>query len=519
MSRSFLSFILLFSVSVSFAQLPEDALRYGFPLMGGTARNQAIGGAGASLGGDITAAHINPAGIGLYKNTELVLSPGFNFMTNKFNYRGQASKASDNAFNYGTSGLVFGHASRENPASGFAFSISVNQLANYNNHVEYRGLNKISSWSEQYVEQLTNDRASVSSAEQNYIFGASLAYWTYLVDTISDAQGNVIGYQSQAGVPGSETGPGGVNQHNVVDTRGGAHEIAFAFAGNRFNRFHFGASINLPVYSFTKDQTYTEEDATDNSSNFFKSFEYKEHYHTSGVGVNAKLGIIFRPIERLRLGLALHTPTFATLTDEISSSITTNTENYTTLPQPITKTSNSLLGGGGAGTYDYQLQTPFKVIASGSWVINEVGDVKQQKGFITADLELANYRGTRYSANVDASQDDIDYYDNLNKVIKDRYKNTINARIGGELKFSTIMARAGFAYLGSPYKDKQLSGRRMLASAGVGYRNKGFFLDLAYVHAFIKQSEVPYYLNDKPSPIADGKNSRGNVVLTFGIKI
>jgi hypothetical protein len=520
MRKLFLVVPLLLVFSFVFAQLPEDALRYGYPLAGGTARNQAIGGAGGSLGGDITAATINPAGIGLYKNTEIVLSPGWNLVNNKFVYRGQNSKNNANAFNYGTSGIVFGKINQYDPGKSVAFSLSVTQLANYNNHTEYSGLNKISSWSEQYVEQLTRDRASVSSAENNYIFGASLAYWTYLVDTIANAQGTVIGYQSQVPVPGSETGAGGVNQHNIVDTRGGAHEISFAFASNSYNKIHLGASLNIPVYSFTKDQVYTEEDASANPNNFFKSFEYKEHYTTTGLGFNLKIGAIIRPIERLRIGLAVHTPTFASMTDQISSSITTNTENYTTLPQPITKSSKDLGGGnGGVGTYEYSLTTPFKALASASWVINETGDVKKQLGFITGDIEFANYRGVRYSALQTGTQDDVDYYHNLNAVIKNRYKNTVNVRIGGELKFNTMMARAGFAYLGSPYKDKQLAGRRILASAGLGYRNKGFFVDLAYVHAFIKETNVPYYLNDKPNPIADGKNSRGNIVLTFGFKI
>lgn len=57
------------------AQLPDDALRYSYPFVSGTARSQAIGGAIGALGGDITAAHINPAGIGLYKTREIVLSP------------------------------------------------------------------------------------------------------------------------------------------------------------------------------------------------------------------------------------------------------------------------------------------------------------------------------------------------------------------------------------------------------------------------------------------------------------
>jgi long-subunit fatty acid transport protein len=113
----------------------------------------------------------------------------------------------------------------------------------------------------------------------------------------------------------------------------------------------------------------------------------------------------------------------------------------------------------------------------------------------------------------------VNYYNDLNEVIKERYRGALNLRVGGELKFKTIMTRLGFAYLGSPYAVDELKTNRMLLSGGLGYRNKGIFIDLTYVHALIKDTDVPYYLTDKPSPIADGKNNRGNVVLTFGIKI
>ena len=48
MRKLFLALVLC-PTTFLIAQLPEDALRYGYPLMGGTARNQAIGGAMVSL--------------------------------------------------------------------------------------------------------------------------------------------------------------------------------------------------------------------------------------------------------------------------------------------------------------------------------------------------------------------------------------------------------------------------------------------------------------------------------------
>lgn len=515
-----LTFLIVFQW-LAIAQVPEDVLRYAYPLMGGTARNQAIGGAMGSLGGDITAAHINPAGIGMYKNSEFVLSPNFSFLNNKFSFLGNQTKSKDNGIGYGTSGFVWGysHNSRYKKASSSAISLTINQTANYNNRMQYKGFNNFSSWSEQYVEELSRNRATVSQAENNYIFGSSLAFWTFLVDTIADANKNVIGYQSLVPLPGPNGGPGGVMQTNLIETRGGAHEIALALANNYNDKLHLGVAFNVPFYSYHKDQTYREEDVSGNPNNDFSFFEYKEKYKTSGWGFNAKLGMIFRPVEKLRFGLAFHTPTFTSLTDQISSSITANTENYTVYPQPATKTSDELKGNNSnAGNYSYTMTTPYRLMGSMSFVINEVKEIKRQKGFVTADVEYVNYRGTRYHAQDATNVDDVNYYTQLNNTIKNRYKGAMNLRLGGELKFNTIMTRLGFSYLGSPYAAKDLKGTRMLLSGGLGYRNKGMFVDLTYVHALINYSHVPYWLADKANVVADGKNSRGNIVLTFGFK-
>src|SRR5215216_1608102 len=82
------------------AQIPDDALRNAWFIPAGTARNIAIGGAMGSLGGDITASSVNPAGIGLYKTREIVLSPSVILNNNKFNYRGDNSSISKTVFAY-----------------------------------------------------------------------------------------------------------------------------------------------------------------------------------------------------------------------------------------------------------------------------------------------------------------------------------------------------------------------------------------------------------------------------------
>ena len=111
-------------------------------------------------------------------------------------------------------------------------------------------------------------------------------------------------------------------------------------------------------------------------------------------------------------------------------------------------------------------------------------------------------------------------YEPYNEAIDAVYKGTFNFRLGGELKFKTIMARAGFAYYMSPYEDEVLKGRKMFVSGGLGYRNKGIFIDLTYVHRLNKDVNLPYRVNyPRANTFADLKENGGNVMLTFGVKI
>ena len=100
--------IFFFTAVVLQAQNPDDALRTAWFTQNGTARNMATGGVMGSLGGDITANHVNPAGLGVFKTNEIVLSPGFGMNKNKFNYRGTDTSNSKNNFNYGTTGIILG---------------------------------------------------------------------------------------------------------------------------------------------------------------------------------------------------------------------------------------------------------------------------------------------------------------------------------------------------------------------------------------------------------------------------
>ncbi len=505
---------LLISFSIlaatSYAQTADDALRTAWFTQNGTARNMATGGVMGSLGGDITANHVNPAGLGLFKTNELVLSPGFALNNNKFNYRGTDTSTDKNNFNYGASGIILSSSNKHNNRkwTSSAFAISVNQTANYNNHIQFKGFNNFSSFTEKYLEELIKDRADTNAALNNYIFGSSLAFRTFLIDTIRGTGGAVTGYQSL--VPIST----GVNQMNDLVTRGGYHEIALGLAGNLEDKMYVGGSITIPIVDYQRETTYTETDATSNLNNEFKRFEYRESFSSKGLGIGAKLGVIYKPQEFWRIGFAFHTPQLMGYTDKISSSITANTETYAGTKSE----SSNALNSGNPGVRYYNMITPWRAIVSASYVFREISDTRKQRAFISADVEYVNYRSARFSSSDKDNTALQNYYQIVNNGIKDTYKGNVNFKLGGELKLHTIMFRLGGAYYGSPYADENLKANRIIATGGLGYRDQGIFIDLTYGHTFVNDAQFAYRLNDKPNTFAEQTGSRGNIVLTFGFK-
>ena len=307
-----------------------------------------------------------------------------------------------------------------------------------------------------------------------------------------------------------------VKQTSLTETSGGITEVALGYAANINDKFYFGGTLGVPIVKYGKSTTYREEDATGNTNNNFNFYELKENFETSGIGVNIKLGFILKPSEYVRLGLAVHTPTWYNMEDTYNGTMSVNLDNYRTVPG-TTSISADALNGGAISPYTYNLNSPWRFMVSGSYVLREVEDVRKQKGFLTADIEYVTYKSNKFVSAEENSDDG--YYDDLNETMKSYYKNGVNFRVGGELKFTTLMTRLGFSYYSTPYADKELKADKMFISGGLGYRNKGIFIDLTYVQALQKDVNFPYRLPDKANTFANTKTSAGNVMLTLGFKI
>jgi hypothetical protein len=494
------------------AQLPEDALRMAYIRPSGTAREQAIGGAMGSLGGDITANYINPAGLAFYRTNELVISPGWNLNSIKTSYLSTNNNNTGNShFIMGTSGIIGGWGDQN---SSNAVSLSVNQSADFKSHFSFQGNNNYSSASEAYYEEFNASGLSVDQAlaEPGLSYGTRMALYTYLIDTSRGGLGPTI-YQ-----PGKVLAAGGqLGQNTDIRTCGGITEIALGVAGMNNEKFYYGLSIGIPIVNYQQTIQYTESDLSGNAHNDFGSYTYSESYSSTGAGVVFRLGGIYRPNLNWRIGLAIHTPTFYYLTDRVSASMITNTEDYAGTKSVESTTMDEMAGSG--NSYKYQLYSPWHFLVSGSYIFP--GQVTEGKmGFITADIEYQTNTSSKFSLQPnDYNNQDNSIYDPLNSTIKSYYKNTFNFRLGGEYKVDELAFRIGGSYSMNPYSSPDLKANRSTVSGGIGYRKHGIFIDLTYVEAISNDVNFPYRLSEKDNLYSTVQTYSGNIIVTVGMKL
>ena len=156
--------------------------------------------------------------------------------------------------------------------------------------------------------------------------------------------------------------------------------------------------------------------------------------------------------------------------------------------------------------FNYTQTTPYKAIASATVLF-------QQYGFLTADVEFVDYSSMKYNFGQGYENESND----INTVLKNTYKSTVNCRVGAEAKLQDFALRAGVSYYGSPYKNQTVDASTLRISGGVGYRTKNWFLDVSYIYGTQTYQQMPYVLDRANANVqaADIKNTTGNVAVSY----
>lgn len=487
--------LLLFAQELS-AQNDADALRYSQLNHGfSTARSAASGGAYGALGGDFSSVGINPAGLGVYRSSELSLGLGFHFQSADNFYLGSTVQSQRANFNIPNLGLVI--SSREKSVRGLRpvhtnFAIGLNRTANYHEEINYEGFNADHSLLDNYLEFL-NDGSGTNPSDvfNSDPFGAGLAWETYLLNPLD---GDSTQYNSVIS-------DGGVLQGKTISRRGAQQDLVLGVATNLGHKIYVGGSINIPFLRFDEDTYWTEEDENQ-SYRDFESFTLSNRLRTTGTGINFKIGVLAKPHKSVRLGASVHSPTWFRMTDgyssEMWSSLDSSGEYYYASP---------------SGRFDYNLQTPWRVTGS-------IALVASKLGFISLDYEYLDFSSASFDFRGIANS----VQNSINETIDNKYQSSGTLRAGAELKLDNWRLRGGYAMAGTPFAPGRAAGEQDFSetryTGGIGYRSEYFFVDFAYIHAERKQYDLPYDLVDESQTVdgASVQNNSGTGILTMGVR-
>ncbi|NVO02083.1 MAG: hypothetical protein HXX09_05220 [Bacteroidetes bacterium] len=468
--------IILFSALNSFSQNENDALRYSMTTIGGTARYLGVSGAFGALGADFSTLSTNPAGIGLYKKSEINFTPSIYMGKTSSTYQGKTGSDSKMDFNFGSAGWVFSFGSNKDKKDGWKsvnFGFGFNKNNNYDNQIAIEGENTKSSILNQYVL----DAKGISYSNLDALSDAGMAFTAWLIDTLN-GNSNYVSAVSKD-----------VLQRKTITTTGGMNEMLISLGGNYSDKFYIGGTLGIPYVKYTETSTYSEFNSTDTTTGL-KSFNINNEFSTSGNGVNFKLGIIVRPVDWVRIGASVHTPTVLNLKDKYSRSMTSHFDTASFDSEKL------------RGEFSYDITTPLRAIGSIGFIIGKIG-------LVSADYEYVDYSQARLNSSTEK-------FFEQNDAINTKLNATANIRVGTEWRLDPFVLRAGYALYGNPYKGGISNSDRTSYSGGFGIREDIYFIDFAWVHT---TGSEDYYL-DNLAVETPAKNTFSNnaFMITLGIR-
>ena len=451
MKKLFFAAILLMTTALlsnAVAQNDIDAFRFSQSDYEGTARFMGAGGAFSAVGAEFSALNVNPAAIGLYKKSELTFTPlVISIYNNNSLYNGHNSRTSNVKYSLSNAGGVFRiNLDKENGWKAIQLGFGYNRTCDYNNIYRIEGISDNSSLMDEYLSHVQGK--SLRAIGDNEF----MAWKTGLLDdydTINHKYYSPFSHKS-------------LGQRAVVESSGANDEMSFAIGGNYNDQLFIGATIGVPIINYTEKTKYTETD--DNPTNYYgnyliSSYDITGNYHVRTTGVNLKLGIIYQPTDFVRIGAAFHTPSYF---GRVRNTYIRTMTSYSPDGSQYGPVEENY-------AFNYTLTTPLRAIGSVAFLI-------KKRAFISAEYEFTGMGMSRMSSNEYSFEEE-------NDAIQDKYGACHTVRVGGEVYITNnFLLRAGYNFKSSAYRNTVNNNDAMhTATAGLGFRTKHFFCDIAYV--------------------------------------
>lgn len=530
----------LFSLPVAAQETYENANLTSTDL-NGTARYVGMGGAMEALGADVSTIGSNPAGIGLFRRSQLSVSGGLLMQSNGKEY-GDGKKT-----NASFDQIGFVYTTRASRGSNLNFGFNYTKGKNFDFLLNASGkLGNGSQNNQSYLKHVLGSENyggfDVRKKDDAYIGFASpqanFVSWTW----------NQLDYLYFKTLLPDATTAGKFNNY-LADSytfdkasTGYVGNYDFNISGSIQDQFYLGLTFGLKDVHYDSESRYNER-----LSNGVGDVSVLDIRRITGTGFDITAGIIVRPIASspFRIGAYVKTPTWYDLT----------TSNVTRIDRN-TNTGGKNDWGEVPNSYDYKLWTPWKFgLSLGHTVGNylALGLTYEFEDHSTLDSRIndGGYYNDYYGTYYETSSADK----SMNKHTKQALKGVSTLKMGAEYKpTSNLALRLGYNYISPKYnKDAQKDptivspGSAYSSSTdfvnwdstnrftfGIGYQINKFNVDLAYQYSMQKGTFYPFstmnfsihdtatgnttsYSNQAVGAKVD--NNRGQLLLTVGYRL
>lgn len=524
------------------AQTVYDAAKIADKDLNGTARFVGMGGAMSALGGDISTISTNPAGIGIYRSHDVMTSFSLSSFGTDANYMGNNLSTSKMKGSYDNLGFVLSTKIGNKTTLRYVnFGFNYHKSNSFYGNMEMGG--DLGNQSQSYY--MAQQAAGIESwgnspyTDVNIGWLSVLGYDGWLITDITtdktgtpylDEDGNQI--NDVNGNPLYRT-PGvyyglydNGNASYRSEQRGGIEQYDFNISFNIKDRVYLGLTLGAYSVDYNKYTIYGE------------SYENGEYYSLTsnnqivGAGFDVKVGAIIRPFEYspLRVGLAVHTPTFYSLDYKTRAYVESSLYDPVTGKNEAASVATENIVDGDM-IREFRLQTP--------WLYNvSLGYTIGNSWALGAEYEYQDYSSMEFR-DPQGFSDSFEFENSTTAMLKGVH----TFRAGLEYKVIPQFAiRAGYNYrsalfnkdafkdlpINSIQTDTDFSNTQALNNytVGIGYRGSMFYADLAYkftscksdFYPFVNMNQTDNVLEITSPEATKVTDSRSQVLLTLGVR-
>ena len=490
--------------------------------LNGTARYVGMGGAMEALGADISTISTNPAGIGLFRKSNVSLSFGL------VSQADATSVLNGNKTNASFDQIGFVYSTRTNKTSYLNLAFNFHKSRNFDMILSAAAPLQNASQSKLTYAKARNELLYVTRTLDDGTIVPDYNSPYASCNQLDDIYCQELNFYQNAYFNASEY------DFNRVH-KGYIGEYDFNISGNINNRVYLGLTVGIHDVHYKHYSEYneilTEMVRLGERESLNEPIKVCDSREITGTGFDIKAGIIVRPVEEspFRIGLSVASPTFYEL----------RTKNTTTIGDV-----NETFSTDNGVSYKFKLYTPWKFgVSLGHTIGTQVAlgasyEYADYGSMDTRTITGEYYDYWRDSYSTESKSDKV-----MNEHTERWLKGVHTLKLGAEYKPAKDVAlRIGYNYVSPMYqkdgfKDGSLDSWGSYYSSatdytnwedthrftlGAGYTYEKFNISLAYQYSTTKGKFYPFmsYSNDgQYNNIAEGvnvKNNRHQLLLTLG---